>query len=61
MISNEIRATVVGHVLNHGLRMRETGKRVQPNLSRFTVVAIIRNSRMENRYELEWVQFLGKL
>ena len=52
MISNEIRATVVDHVLNHGLSMREAGQRVQPNLSRFTVAAIIRTFRMENRYEL---------
>ena len=41
VISNEIRATVVDHVLNHGLSMREAGQRVQPNLSRFTVAAII--------------------
>ena len=27
VISNEIRATVVDHVLNHGLSMREAGQR----------------------------------
>ncbi|KAJ8016523.1 hypothetical protein DPEC_G00008130, partial [Dallia pectoralis] len=32
-ISNEIRATLVDHVINHGLTMREAGLRVQPNLS----------------------------
>jgi len=52
VISNEIRGTMVDHVLNHGLSMREAGQRVQPNLSRFTVAAIIRTFRMENRYEL---------
>ena len=51
-ISNEIWAAVVDHVLNHGLNMREAGQRVQPNLSRFTVAAIIRSFRMENRYEI---------
>ena len=52
VISNEIWAAVVDHVLNHGLSMREAGQSVQPNLSRFTVAAIIRNFRMENRYEI---------
>ncbi|XP_049902352.1 mesenchyme-specific cell surface glycoprotein-like isoform X1 [Epinephelus moara] len=51
IISNEIRGTVIDHVLNHGLSMREAGLRVQPNLSRFTVGAIIRTFRMENRTE----------
>src|SRR4029434_375345 len=40
-ISNEIWAAVVDHVLNHGLNVREAGQSVQPNLSRFTVAAII--------------------
>src|SRR4029434_8968707 len=39
VISNEIWAAVVD-------------QSVQPNLSRFTVAAIIRNFRMENRYEI---------
>ena len=52
VISNEIWAAVVDHVLNHGLSMREAGQSVQPILSRFTVAAIIRNFRMENRYEI---------
>ena len=30
--SNEIRATLVDHVINHGLTMREAGQRVQPNI-----------------------------
>ena len=33
-ITDEIRATVVDHVVNHGMSMREAGQRVQPNLSR---------------------------
>ena len=52
VISNEIWAAVVDHVLNHGLSMREAGQSVQPNLSCFTVAAIISNFRMENRYEI---------
>src|SRR4029434_5310366 len=31
VISNEILAAVVDHVLNHGLNMREAGQSVQPN------------------------------
>ncbi|KAL0147626.1 hypothetical protein M9458_057068 [Cirrhinus mrigala] len=33
----KIRATLVDHVVNHGLTLREAGLRVQPNLSRYTV------------------------
>lgn len=40
IISDEIRATVIDHVFNHGLPMREAGQRVQPNLSRFSVASI---------------------
>ena len=36
-IPNEIRATVVDHVVNHGLTMAEAGQRVQPNVGRTTV------------------------
>ncbi|XP_035656281.2 uncharacterized protein LOC118402297 [Oncorhynchus keta] len=50
-LSNEIRATVVDHVINHGLTMREAGQRVQPNLSRFTVASVIRTFRLEYRTE----------
>lgn len=49
VVSDEIRATLVDHVLNHGLSMREAGQRVQPNLSRYTVASIIRTFRNENR------------
>lgn len=48
-VSDEIRATLVDHVLNHGLSMREAGQRVQPNLSRYTVASIIRTFRNDNR------------
>ncbi len=37
VISDEIRATLVDHVVNHGLTMREAGQRVQPHLSRYIV------------------------
>ncbi|KAI4886747.1 hypothetical protein NFI96_004620 [Prochilodus magdalenae] len=46
--SDEIQATLVDHVVNHGLTMRESGQRVQPNLSRYTVASIIRTFRNEN-------------
>ena len=49
IISDEIRATVVDHVLNHGLTMQEAGQRVQPNISRFSVASIIRTFRRGNR------------
>jgi hypothetical protein len=29
---DEIRATIIDHVVNHGLSLREDGLRVQPNL-----------------------------
>ncbi|XP_032886793.1 uncharacterized protein LOC116979291 [Amblyraja radiata] len=49
IISDDIRATLVDHVINHGLTMREAGQRVHPNLSRCTVSSIIRTFRLENR------------
>ncbi|KAL1269366.1 hypothetical protein QQF64_031655 [Cirrhinus molitorella] len=48
-VSDDIRATLVDHVINHGLSMREAGQRVHPNLSRYTVASIIRTFRLENR------------
>ncbi|KAJ8332377.1 hypothetical protein SKAU_G00425500, partial [Synaphobranchus kaupii] len=51
IISDEIWATVVDHVLNHGLTMQEAGQRVQPNISRFSVASILRTFRRENRTE----------
>lgn len=36
-LTQEIRATLIDHVINHGLTLREAGRRVQPNLSRNTV------------------------
>ena len=49
IISDEIRATIIDHVLVHGMTMREAGQRVQPNLSRFTVATIVRTFREQNR------------
>ncbi|KAF0039294.1 hypothetical protein F2P81_007529 [Scophthalmus maximus] len=54
-ISDEIRATVIDHVLVHGLTMREAGLRVQPNLSRFSVSTIVRTFREENRMRMKQV------
>ena len=48
IISDEIRATVVNPVVNHGLTMQETGQRVQPNRSRFSVAPILLTFRREN-------------
>ena len=50
VVSDEIRATVIDHVVNHGLPMREAGQRVQPNLQRSTVASIVRVFRQPNRY-----------
>ncbi|XP_039623636.1 uncharacterized protein LOC120538250 [Polypterus senegalus] len=50
-LCNEIRATIVDHVINHGLTLREAGLRVQPNLSRNTVASIVRTFRQEHRIE----------
>ncbi|KAL0154437.1 hypothetical protein M9458_050259 [Cirrhinus mrigala] len=36
-ITDDIRATIVDHVINHGMTLREAGQRAQPNLSRYTV------------------------
>ncbi|XP_051569163.1 uncharacterized protein LOC127449653 [Myxocyprinus asiaticus] len=48
-VLDEIRPTLVIHVLVHGTTMKEAGQRVQPNLSHFTVASIIRTFREENR------------
>ncbi len=48
-LCNEIRATIVDHVINHGLTPREAGLRVQPNLSRYTVALIVRTFHQEHR------------
>lgn len=49
-VPDEIRATLVDHVVNHGLTMAEAGRRVQPNVGRTTVSSIIQTFRRENRY-----------
>ncbi|XP_019202768.1 uncharacterized protein LOC109195263 [Oreochromis niloticus] len=46
-----MRATVIDHVIVHGMTMAEAGLRVRPNLSRFTVATIIRAFRQHNRVE----------
>lgn len=48
-VPDEIRATIIDHVINHGLSYREAGERVQPHLSRDTVASIIRIFRETNR------------
>ncbi|KAI5625999.1 hypothetical protein C0J50_14446 [Silurus asotus] len=41
IITDEMRATVIDHVIVHGMTMAEAGLQVRPNLSRFTVATII--------------------
>ncbi|XP_025766996.1 uncharacterized protein LOC112848130 [Oreochromis niloticus] len=48
-ITDDIRATIVDHVTNHGMTLREAGQWVQPKLSHYTVAGIIRTFRNENR------------
>lgn len=48
-VTDEIRATLIDHVVNHGLSFREAGQRVQPVVNRNTVASIVRNFRLENR------------
>ena len=50
VISDDIRATVIDHVLVHGMTMREAGLRVQPKLSRFSVATIVRTFREEDAF-----------
>ncbi|XP_049597162.1 uncharacterized protein [Syngnathus scovelli] len=50
-ISDEVRAALVDHVVNRGLTMTEAGKKVQPNMSRYTVASIIRAFQNDNRTE----------
>ncbi|KAI2645544.1 Insertion element IS630 uncharacterized 39 kDa protein [Labeo rohita] len=39
-VSDEIRATVIDHIINHGLSLREAGQRIRPVLNRNTVASI---------------------
>lgn len=48
-VTDEIRATIIDHVINHGLSLREAGERVQPNIRRSTVASIIRTFKQTNR------------
>lgn len=40
-IADDIRATIVDHVINRGMTLREAGQRVQPNSSHYSVASII--------------------
>ncbi|KAL4008589.1 hypothetical protein ACER0C_002441 [Sarotherodon galilaeus] len=57
VVADEIRATVIDHVVNHGHSMREAGQRVQPNLQRSTVASIVRVFRQTNR--TQWLPHTG--
>ncbi len=41
VVSDEIRATIIDRVVNHGLSLREDALRVQPNLQCSTVTSIV--------------------
>lgn len=49
-VPDEIRATIIDHVINQGHTMAEAGHRVQPNVPSSTVFSIIQTFRRENRY-----------
>lgn len=49
-IPDESRATLVDHVINRGLTMEEAGRRVQPNVNRYTVSSIVQRFCRENMY-----------
>ncbi|KAL3973530.1 NF-kappa-B inhibitor-like protein 2 [Sarotherodon galilaeus] len=49
IISNEVRAIIVDHVVNRGFTMAEAARLVQPNLQRSTVSSIIQTFPQENR------------
>ena len=48
-VIDEIKATIIDHVINQGLSLRDTGERVQPNLRWSTVATIIQNFQQTNR------------
>ncbi len=48
-VTDEIRANIIDHVINHGLLYREAGERVQPNLSRDTVASFVQIFRETKR------------
>ena len=52
IVSNEIQAIFVDHVINHGMTMTEVATMIQPNLRRSTVASIIRTFRNENQHAL---------
>ncbi|KAK7878861.1 hypothetical protein WMY93_034262 [Mugilogobius chulae] len=55
-VPDEIGATLVDNVVNHGLTMAEAGRRVQPNVPRSTVSSIIQAFRRENSRDVSVLQ-----
>ncbi|KAJ8416174.1 hypothetical protein AAFF_G00381960, partial [Aldrovandia affinis] len=51
VVSNEIRATVINHVINRGLTLTQAERVVQPNLKRSTMASIIGVFKKANRTE----------
>ncbi|XP_044056780.1 uncharacterized protein LOC122878265 [Siniperca chuatsi] len=49
VVTDKTRATIIDHVINQGLSLREAGERVQPNLCRSAVASIIWNFQQTNR------------
>ena len=51
-VSNEIRAIVVDHVINHGMTMTEAATMIQPSLRRSTVASISKLSACTKHYAI---------
>lgn len=52
VVTAEIRATVINHVVNLGPSLREAGLRVQPNLQRSTAASILTIFQQHNRWDM---------
>ncbi|KAL1260070.1 hypothetical protein QQF64_007897 [Cirrhinus molitorella] len=52
-VPDEIRATLVDHVLNHRLTKAEAGRMVQPNVGRTTVSSVIQTFCRQNQHSTE--------
>lgn len=49
VVTDELRATIIVHEINHGPSLREAGEKVPPNLRWSTMATIIWNFQQTNR------------